>query len=255
MALNEYEVGATVKLTALFKDADGALVTPTTVTLVVTDSEGTATSVAGIVNDSPGSYYGYFTTAEEGDHTYKWTGDSPGIGWTDVQSGFFIAVDYTQTDLDYLIPFVRFHMGDLENRRYTTSTLRMALVYALKLLQRRWNSKYLIDATNTTVTRNADMLYYFRQTAPPTIESRDEAAFVLQAAILLKSGIMQDSSWQVAAWRDDEIQVSNIQADRSRHRGLDRDMEMLDLFFKRRLYAGRRQSLPGFKYPPNWYEG
>lgn len=254
MALNEYEVGATVSLTATFRDVDGTIVTPTTVTLTVTDSEGTATAVTP-TQEADLSYTGKFAISTEGDHTYKWTASTPAISWTEVQSGFFVAVDYTQTDLDFLIPFVRFHMGDLETRRYTTDTIRTALIYGFKLLQRRMNNKYLIDVNNTTVTRNTAMSYYFKEDAPPVIESRDQAAFILQASILLKSGIMQDSSWQVAAWRDDEISYSNLQADRSRRLGLDRDREMLEEFFKLRLFAGRRQALPGFHMPVNPFEG
>lgn len=253
--MNEYELGTSVKLAVTFKDTSGNSYDPTSVTLVVEEPSGALTSVTSITNDAVGSYYAYFLTDEVGDHTYTFTGSTPAINAVDVQSGFFYIVDYTVTDLDFLIPVVRFNLGDYTAPyRYTTNILRQALVFGAKMLMRRWNSKYKVDSDGN-VTRNANLDYFFTEDSPPVIMTRDEPAFVLQAAILIQSGSYQEASWQTAAWRDDEISVSNLEGQRSRDNALQRSIDLLEEFFKKRLYAGKRQALPGFKYPPNFREG
>lgn len=217
-----------------------------------------------------------------------------------------------RSSLDYLIPFLRFHLGDYETPyRYTEAALRTALVFAVRMLQRRWNDRYIVDANYRVFRKDEiekagshayeDLPEYtevagdvvgpdgypdtygsgyvytvsgyesegsvdvpgvgsayqgaIADTPKPVIAYRDEPPIILQASILIKSGSMQDASWQVAAWRDDEISVSNIQGDRSRQANLDRDIRMLEKYFKRRLYTASRMPLPGFNYPPNWREG
>lgn len=223
-----------------------------------------------------------------------------------------------QTSLDYLADFLRFHLGDYtEPHRYTLPILRTALVFSIRMLQRRWNNRYIIDnaynifrygevhaaekgsynnlpeyekVVNATVTVG-DIIAHdgygdsvgsgyvytlsgyassgyvdvpgigpayqaaIENVPTPVIDYRDEPPIILQASILIKSGSLQEASWQTASWRDDEISVSNIQGDRSRQETIKRDVAMLETYFKRRLYAGSRQSLPGFRYPPNYFEG
>lgn len=253
MTLSEYEVGSSVKLSVVFRTQDGALIDPAEVTLVVTRPDGTEDSVTSITNSGEGSYYAYYLILVEDDHTYKYTGSTAAIDFYEVSSGFFVAVDYTATDLDYLIPVLRFQLGDYDTRRYSTEVLRQALIFALKALMGRWGNRYEIDSLGTVTRGKASFLY--DSTSPPIVQIKDEPPIVLQAAILIASGATQDASWQVASWRDDEIQVSNIQADKSRHAMLDKWINMLDAFFKLKLHTGLRQSLPGFKYPPNYREG
>ena len=157
------------------------------------------------------------------------------------------------SDLDYLIPVLQFTLGDYEGARYSDATLSEALVFALKALMGRWGNRYEIDSLGTVTRGKA--LFLYEDDSPPVVQVKDEPPIVLQAAILIASGATQEASWQVASWRDDEIQVSNIQADKSRHAMLDKWIEMLDNFFKLKLHTGLRQSLPGFRYPPNYREG
>ena len=253
MTLSEYEVGSSVKLSVVFRTQDGTLINPAEVTLVVTRPDGTEDSVTSITNSGEGSYYAYYLIIAESDHTYKFTGATVSIDFYEVSSGFFVAVDYTATDLDYLIPVLRFTLGDYDTRRYSTDTLRQALIFSLKSLISRLGTRYSIDTTGTVTRTRASFLY--EDDSPPLIQIKDEPPIVLQAAILIASGATQEASWQVASWRDDEIQVSNIQADKSRHAMLDKWIEMLDNFFKLKLHTGLRQSLPGFRYPPNYREG
>ena len=250
--MNEYELGTTVRLETEFKDLNGDPINPTTVALIVIRPDGIMDTVSTINNTDVGDYNGDYTSVVDGDHTYTWMGETPSINFTDIKSNFFVVVDYSKTDVDHLVPVLRFYLGDYDTRRYLTDTLRQALIFGVRMLMRKWASRYTVDE-NGTVTRSTDI--GFESTAPPIIQYRDEPPIVIQAAIVIKSGSLQDSSWQIASWKDDEIAVSNIQADRSRRDSLEHDKLLLEDYFKRRLYAGSRQELPGFKYPPNWVEG
>lgn len=250
--MNEYELGTATKFEVTFRDLVGDLISPTTVTLIILRPDGVSTSVSTINNPSTGNYNGLYTSVVIGDHSYTWMGVSPAISFSDVQTNFFSIVEYSATDIDYLIPVLRFYLGDYDTLRYTTSTLRQALIFSIRMLMRRWASRYVVSSTGT-VTRTTAI--GFTSTSPPVIQYRDEPPIVIQAAIIVKSGSLQDSSWQIASWKDDEISVSNIQGDKSRRSGLDYDSSLLDNFFKRRLHSGSRQELPGFKYPPNYREG
>lgn len=252
--MNEYELGTTVRLETEFRDLTDAPIDPTTVTLNIIRPDGITDSVeeGDINNPTIGSYNADYTTIVAGDHTYTWTGETPSISFTDIKSNFFVVVDYSSTDVDPLIPVLRFYLGDYDTRRYLTDTLRDALIFAIRMLMRRWASRYTVD-DNGTVTRSTAI--NFDSPSPPVIQYKDIPPIVIQAAILIKSGSLQDSSWQIASWRDDEISVSNIQADKSRRDNLQHDVDLLDTFFKRRLHAGSRQALEGFRYPPNYREG
>lgn len=250
--MNEYELGSTTRFEVIFKDLAGNLISPTTVTFTVLRPDGVSTSVSTINNPSTGNYNALYTSVVVGDHTDTWMGISPAINFAEVKSSFFSVVEYTATDIDYLIPALRYYLGDQDTLRYSTDTLRQAIIFSVRALMRRWSDRYTIDSDGN-VTRTTAIT--FNSTSPPAIQYRDEPPIIIQAAIFIKSGSLQDSSWQVASWRDDEIAVSNIQADRSRRSGLEFDTELLETYFKMRLYAGKRQRLPGFRYPPNWSEG
>ena len=250
--MNEYELGTTVRLETEFKDLNGDPINPTTVALIVIRPDGVTDTVSIINNTDIGDYNGNYTSSVEGDHTYTWTGDTPGIGFTDIKSNFFVVVDYSKTDVDHLIPVLRFYLGDYDTRRYLTDTLRDALIFGVRMLMRQWASRYTVD-DDGTITRSTAI--GFDSAAPPVIQYKDGPPIVIQAAMLIKSGSLQDSSWQIASWRDDEIAVSNIQADKSRRDSLKHDEALLKEYFKRRLHAGSRQELPGFVYPPNYREG
>src|SRR5688572_17304236 len=48
------------------------------------------------------------------------------------------------TNVDYLIPGVRMRVGDYEGSRFSDSLIRTSIVNAIKSLQRRWQSRYLV---------------------------------------------------------------------------------------------------------------
>lgn len=152
------------------------------------------------------------------------------------------------TDLDYLIPELRFRIGDTDSTayRYLDSWLRVALVSALKALQRWWRVRYTIDETTYVVTRWP--LSTFAVDEPPVIMQSDEIIILSMASFLIKSGTLQNSAWSTGSWRDAEIAVSNIEAGRIRDASLLRDWNELMLYLtppNKRLMIPTRDTIPG----------
>lgn len=131
------------------------------------------------------------------------------------------------TDLDYLIPELRWRLGDTDATayRYLDSWLRVSLVSALKSLQRWWRIRYTIDESTYEVSRYAGST--FDADEPPTIEQSDETPILIMASILTKSGVLQNSSWTIGSWRDAEVAVSNIESGRMKDSSLSRDWQEL----------------------------
>jgi hypothetical protein len=179
-------------------------------------------------------------------------GYSGGVAY--VESGTFTVVEFTYTDLDYLIPSLRRFLGDIDPDDYTFSKelLRNSLLDAVKVLGRRWRRKYKVDSEGN-ISRNSKRT--FKESAPPTIEFADEAPIVVQAAIIIKSAELKNSTWDLQSWRDDEIQYSNLGAGRTARDMLDRDEELLDELLNGKLYGTSRQALEGFRAPYNFREG
>lgn len=152
------------------------------------------------------------------------------------------------TDLDYLIPELRFRIGDTDDTayRYLDSWLRVALVSALKALQRWWRVRYTIDETTYTVSRFGSSIFTVEE--PPVIQQNDEVVIVSMASILIKSGTLQNSAWTLGSWRDAEIAVSNIEGGRIRDASLMRDWNELQMYLtppSKKLAVPARESIPG----------
>lgn len=157
------------------------------------------------------------------------------------------------TSLDYMIEDLRFYLGDvIVPYRYADSHLRHALVMACKALMKKWRNRYTIN-TSYTVSRSSTAEFY--ELVPPTVERADEIAFILQGSIIIKTAELQDTSWDIASWRDDEIAYSNIAGGGALKRSLENDIAALEEFLRRRLFGSARQSMPGFKLPLNLREG
>ncbi len=152
------------------------------------------------------------------------------------------------TDLDYLIPSLRWKLGDIDSTsyRYLDEWLRVALVGALKLLQRWWGVRYVIDDTTYVVSRYSGSVYVFDE--PPVIQQQDEQIIVLMAAILTKEGSLENASWSTGSWRDAEISVSNIEGSRVRESSLSKLWDELQFYIQspmRRLMGIVRNDIPG----------
>lgn len=161
------------------------------------------------------------------------------------------------TNIDYLITALRLHLNDeTEPYTFTDTVLRTRLVYAVKALMPRWNNKYLINEDTNYVERNPHVTYLFAD--PPLVQHQDERPIVLQASIDVKNSLIYTSSWNIGSWKDDEVSYSNIEGSKSVNESLNRDIEELKALLpdaRKRLAQPSKQSLPGFDYPPNEYEG
>ena len=165
-----------------------------------------------------------------------------------------------ETDIDYLIPTLRQHLGDMDSTkyRYLDSWLRTALLTAVGSLYRWWESKYLVSADvydvnliasgviTDTVTRNTEYSY-FEFEAPPTIQIKDERIIILMASVSIKSGQLENFSWDLGHWRDDELSYSNIEGGKAKNQSLARDLAELESYIKppmKRSVKTRRISFP-----------
>lgn len=159
----------------------------------------------------------------------------------------------TTTSLDYMIEDLRFYLGDVSlPYRYADNHLRHGLVMACKALMKKWRNRYSIDSSyDTSRSPTAD----FYELSPPMIERADETAFILQASIIIKTAELQDTSWDIASWRDDEIAYSNIAGGGALKQSLNNDIAALAEFLRRRLFGSARQAMTGFKLPLNLREG
>ena len=128
-------------------------------------------------------------------------------------------------DIDYLIPDLRLHLGDMNESsyRYIDDWLSKSLVMSVKALSKWWRYKYLIDGND--VSRNT--YYPFALSEPPVIESGDERAVLLMASLIIKNGDLESNAWNLGSWRDAELAYSNIEASRTKNSSIERDYNEL----------------------------
>jgi len=146
---------------------------------------------------------------------------------------FDIVVKDFPTELSKLLPRLRLHLGDINSAtyRYLDEWLMEALKGSVQALERRWNSKYIIDNITDDVIRNSDYLD-FSFDSPPVIQGMDRQPIILQAAIIIKKGSLENTSWNLGRWQDAEISFSNIEGGKSKDTSLQRDIDELDSLVK-----------------------
>lgn len=155
------------------------------------------------------------------------------------------------TNLDYLLPHLRFKLGDIDstNYRYLDEWLLLALVGAIESLATRWNFKYLLEISGTTYDVYRNPSIPFQLPSPPIVQQGDERPIVLMAAIMVKEGSMENASWSFGSWRDQEIYYSNIESSKAKDISLQRDLEELESIVGKardRLAQPKKGSLPGY---------
>lgn len=156
------------------------------------------------------------------------------------------------TNLHELVEKLRLHLGDTDpdSYRYMETWLRVALLSGMEALLPRWNYKYLLDAQDD-VYRNSHHTFIFPE--PPVIQRGDIRPIILMAAIVIKGGSLENSSWDFASWRDAEIAFSNLESSRSKDKSLDRDIDELNSILPeriKRLAQPKKGHLPGYKNNP-----
>lgn len=160
----------------------------------------------------------------------------------------------TSTNLDYLLPFLRQRIGDIDSGsyRYTNEWLQTALVAAVWALEKRWSRKYLVDSSNNVYRNTVDWSYL--DTSPPIVQHMDVQPILLQAAIIVLSGSLESYAWHLGRWRDAEVSYSNIESGKTRDKNLSRLIEELDDILppkSKKLKGSLKGSLPGYKGNPH----
>jgi len=85
---NEYQLGASVKISTQFKDENGTLTDPTAVTLTLITPDGTTANLTPIANPTVGNYEYVYETVMVGSHYYRWYGN--GVVDTAGEFGFVV---------------------------------------------------------------------------------------------------------------------------------------------------------------------
>jgi hypothetical protein len=161
----------------------------------------------------------------------------------------------SNVDIDFLITELRLFIGDTTpaTYRYTDTWLEIALLAAVKALGRWWSDRYLVDSSEL-VYRNTTYTLW-EETSPPVIQQKDERVIILMAAIVILEGSLENSAWDLASWKDNEISFSNLEGGRIRNDRIGRlwdELKSLILPPTKRLAWTTKQSLPG--YIGNTYE-
>lgn len=136
-------------------------------------------------------------------------------------------------NVDYLIEPLRLRIGDLNPAayRYLDEWLITALIASVRSLARRWNSKYFISDYGA-VERNTDFADFEFDESYGVIQEKDEQIIVINAAIIILQGSLENQSWNLGSWRDSEISYSNIETSRAKKDILDRLTNELDSYLR-----------------------
>lgn len=175
------------------------------------------------------------------------------------------------TNIDYLIEPVRLYIGDTSEELYSDSLIRLSLVSAVRQLQRRWNNRYLVYNTGMVVTPQAagtpagfiqvnlpdgvglapsglsdndifrNSFHTFTDTGT-LISQPDEYPIILTASLTLMRSKYTSSITTFQNWSDGEFSFSNVASARAYQATIATAIEELDLYFKKRLSAGVRDS-------------
>ena len=149
---------------------------------------------------------------------------------------------FKTSNLEELVSSLRIHIGDV-TMIYSDETLHGVLRDAVSALGKRWHDKYFVD-NEGVAHRNPNET--FNWSSPPEIQRSDGRAIVLQASIIIKSGIKFSESGSAVSWRDEEISYSNIESARQRSSTLQDDINELNAMFPVKLARGKRGGLYGW---------
>lgn len=152
-------------------------------------------------------------------------------------------------NLNGLIPFVRLQIGDITpaTYRYTNEWIQTSLILSVRILQRYWNFRYLIDDYDQ-VTRNPNTVFLFPE-SEGVIQKSDEYPIVLMAAIILLEGSLENNSYDAVSWKDYEISFSNLEKYRTKDAVLKRLTDILNAILvppTKKLARAKAQPLIGY---------
>lgn len=172
------------------------------------------------------------------------------------------------TNVDYLIPTVRMKIGDFDGTRFSDSIVRTSIITAIKMLQRKWGSRYLVfDQSSLDPSTEAPSGYVaafvlgsvqyipsglmdndvlrnpsvaFSHGSAPIISQEDEYAVVLAASITMRRAQLTSSAESFQIWSDGEYSFSNASKARSLGSLLESEERELEQLFRSRLKSAVR---------------
>ena len=171
----------------------------------------------------------------------------------------------TSTNIDYLITPTRFHIGDVSSTLFTDSIIMTGLVFGVKMLQTRWNNRYMVytsgmlvsGTTVNTPVGQYDLGYLpsendvfrnpslsFASIPPPIIDQNDDPVIVLAASILIRRSAISSSASAFSNWSTPDLSVSNVQSGKMLLDMLKTDEQALNDMFKSRLAKPLKSTFP-----------
>lgn len=118
-------------------------------------------------------------------------------------SAFFIVYP---TNVDDLIMNVRLHIGDYaESLKFSDSIIRTAIVSAVKMLQRRWDSRYLVYSDTVNISPLPEGVYYLAD-----YNALVDAGAAPQATAVVPSGYLYGGTPQGYAFVPSGLQPNDI---------------------------------------------
>jgi hypothetical protein len=150
-------------------------------------------------------------------------------------------------DIVYLIPRLRLRIGDITvaTYRYLDEWLVIAIIEAIRSLERYWGSKYICTDAGLVTRNTAYTQFEFAETQG-VIQKKDEYIILLKAALVVLEGSLENSAWTFGSWKDAEISYSNIQGGNIRGDTIKSIKAELDSILKpptKRLTRGYRATI------------
>lgn len=184
------------------------------------------------------------------------------------------------TNADYLITDVRIHIGDYESakERFSDSVIRSSILGGIKMLQRNWDTRYLIYRESMIEDVPADVgiapsgyvyakvpqgyglipaglkdndvfrnpYHTFTDPGSEVFSQEDEWPIILAATIVLSRSQLSSSASFFQNWSDGEYSFSNVASSHALRDLYAADLKRLEEYFKRRLSGASRSSFPVF---------
>lgn len=183
------------------------------------------------------------------------------------------------SNVDQYIDMLRFRLGDFTGTTYSTTLLRSALVYAVKWLQPRWNTKYLVWSNETALNpQPADVPVGYIAVSTPhgdayivnnnslseefnindvfrnpfisfeqtngIFEQVDEEAVILAAMYLTHTAKITQNADSFVSWKTEDIAFSNLGGERVRTNLLTQLLGEINLLFKSKIAKPAISSFP-----------
>lgn len=184
---------------------------------------------------------------------------------------------------DFLLDDIRLNLGDLSKTKYSDSILRTAVLGGVRMLQKRWKSRYVVyndtmlqpapgDVTvpsgyvytklfdtamfvpsgltaDLDVVRNP--LQTYTDPGPDVVSQEDKYPIVLAASIIMRKSQLTSSADSLVSWSDGEYSYSNLSSAKQLLEMFNTDKTELDSYFRRRPAVVLRSDFT-FNLPPGY---